>query len=232
MSNLMMGLLDGRYAVKPKPQEPAGVTLDSAQRQQISLDAAGDFTEQYLATQAAAVVNEWAGTVELEDGENIADRLLAMLVGTVDDDIDGELTDDEQEAVGLALNAAADYLVSLGVSEADAEGLLSNWDEATAIRVRELVAANLPDGADAEDAALDSFVFDADALETTMDAAYRKTVVVRKGRKVRINKRIAGHVRLSAAQKVAIKKARRKAFTAKAMARRAKSMRVRRQMNL
>ena len=56
--------------------------------------------------------------------------------------------------------------------------------------------------------------------------------MVRNGKKVRINKRVSGTVRLSAKQKVAIKKARLKSHNARAMLKRAKSMRKRKQMGL
>ena len=65
-----------------------------------------------------------------------------------------------------------------------------------------------------------------------LDAVYKKKLVVRNGKKVRINKRVSGTVRLSAKQKVAIKKARLKSHNARAMLKRAKSMRKRKQMGL
>lgn len=236
MNHLLIGVAQGRYA-KTETATPAAatidpLTMDSAVRQRITHDSASDFGDQFINSQAVAAINEWAATSDLEDGETYADRLLAMFVGIADEDMDGELSDDEQEVVGAALNAGFDWLVKLGVPEDDAESLLSDWGTDVAMRVRELVATKLPDGPDAEDEEIENFVFDADALETTMDAAYRKVAVIRRGKKVRINKRIAGRVRLSAAQKVAIKKARRKAFSPRAMARRAKSLRLRRSMGL
>ena len=123
-----------------------------------------------------------------------------------------------------------DYLTSKGVSESDASALLNDWDEDVADRVRDLLADHLPDGEDAEGEDLDNFVFSAEENEPVLDAVYKKTFAIRKGKKVRINKRISGTVHLSAKQKVAIRKARMKSHSASAMMRRMKSMRIRRRM--
>lgn len=61
----------------------------------------------------------------------------------------------------------------------------------------------------------------------TLDAVYKKKIVIRRGKKVRINKRVSGTVRLTAKQKVAVRKMLRKTHSAVAQMRRAKSMRVR-----
>ena len=57
-------------------------------------------------------------------------------------------------------------------------------------------------------------------------------MAVRNGKKMRIRKRISGTVRLSAKQKLAIRKARMKSHSAGAMMRRMKSMRMRRKMGI
>lgn len=212
---------------------PAGaVTLDSAAVQALTMDAAGEYADQHITMMAMAVVNQWVTTEDLDDGESIADRLLNLLVGIADADQDGELDDDEQDVVGIALNATFDYLVGLGVSEADADALLTEWDSTVAERVREVVASNLPEGDEAEDELIDSVVFSPADQEPVMDAAYRRTMAIRQGRKVRINKRISGTIVLSGRQKVALRKARIKATSAKAMMRRARSMRIRASMNM
>lgn len=207
------------------------VTLDSAAVAARTLDSASDFDNQRIMVQALHVINQWA-SAPIEEGETAADVLLGMTVGIADENHDGEVTDDEQVVIDVALDAMFDYLLLLGASEADANALLGDWDVAAADRVRELVAASLPDGEEAEDGVVQSMVFTPADQEpvfdsATFDAAYRKVVAVRNGKKVRINKRIAGVVRLSPAQKVALRKARAKAFSAGAIARRARSMRLR-----
>lgn len=222
MSELLRGAMKRREPVK---------VLDST-GDEPALSGADDYTLRDIKLSAIAVVQQWAETDDLDDGESYADRLVAMFVGIADANHDGDVTEDEQGVLEVALNAAWDYLVKAGVTEEDAGALLNDWDDDAADRVRDLVASVLPDGDDAASAEIDSFVFSDDDNAPALDAVYRKTVAVRNGKKVRINKRISGTVRLSAKQKVAIRKARMKSHSAGAMMRRLKSMRLRRKAGL
>ncbi|SET41631.1 hypothetical protein SAMN05216326_12575 [Nitrosomonas marina] len=212
----------------------AGVTPD---RNDIALDMAGGgdgmgAAENYTMTEmkmaAASAIQQWIETDDLDDGESSSDRLLALMVGIADENKDGDITDDEQDVLGMALEAAWDYLSSKGVEDDDIDALLNDFDDDAAERVRDLVASVLPEGEDAESEDIDSFAFDSVAL----DAAYKRKIAVRGGKKVRIRKRVSGTVRLSAKQKLAIRKARRKSHSASAKMRRAKSMRVRKKAGL
>lgn len=222
MSELLRGAMKRREPVK---------VLDST-GDEPALSGADDYTLRDIKLSAIAVVQQWAETDDLDDGESYAGRLMAMFVGIADANHDGDVTEDEQGVLEVALNAAWDYLVKAGVTEEDAGALLNDWDDDAADRVRDLVASVLPDGDDAASAEIDSFVFSDDDNAPALDAVYRKTVAVRNGKKVRINKRISGTVRLSAKQKVAIRKARMKSHSAGAMMRRLKSMRLRRKASL
>ena len=222
MSELLRGAMKRREPVK---------VLDST-GDEPALSGADDYTLRDINLSAIAGVQQWAETDDLDDGESYADRLMAMFVGIADANHDGDVTEDEQGVLEVALNAAWDYLVKAGVTEEDAGALLNDWDDDAADRVRDLVASVLPDGDDAASAEIDSFVFSDDDNAPALDAVYRKTVAVRNGKKVRINKRISGTVRLSAKQKVAIRKARMKSHSAGAMMRRLKSMRLRRKAGL
>ena len=222
MSELLRGAMKRREPVK---------VLDST-GDEPALSGADDYTLRDIKLSAIAVVQQWAETDDLDDGESYADRLMAMFVGIADANHDGDVTEDEQGVLEVALNAAWDYLVKAGVTEEDAGALLNDWDDDAADRVRDLVASVLPDGDDEASAEIDSFVFSDDDNAPALDAVYRKTVAVRNGKKVRINKRISGTVRLSAKQKVAIRKARMKSHSAGAMTRRMKSMRMRRKAGL
>lgn len=222
MSELLRGAM--------KRREPEKV-LDSADDEP-SLSGADDYTIADISMSAVAAVQQWAETDDLDDGESYADRLMALFVGIADANKDGDITEDEQGVLNVALNAAWDYLVKCGVTEEDAGSLLNDWDDDAADRVRDLVASVLPDGEDEAGSDIDSFVFSSSDQEPALDAVYRKTLAVRNGKKVRINKRISGVVRLSAKQKVAIRKARMKSHSAGAMMRRMKSMRLRRKTGL
>lgn len=196
------------------------------------LSGADTFTIADITMAAAAAIQQWVETDDLAEGESSADRLLAMMVGIADENKDGEITDDEQAVLDVALNSAWDYLVSKGVTEEDADSLLNDFDGDVADRVRDLIASVLPEGEDEASSDIDEFVFGDDDQEPALDAAYKMKLAVRKGKKVRIKKRVSGTVRLSAAQKVAIRKARMKSHSATARMRRAKSMKIRRKTGL
>jgi len=128
-SNLMRDHLYG-----PKEQEAREVklraALDSAQEE--AANPAAAFEEIAARMDAVAAVQEWIGDKELDENETAADRLLALMVGIADSNQDGELDDDEQEVIATALEAAWDYLATLGVAEDDLDLLLNEWDPARA----------------------------------------------------------------------------------------------------
>jgi hypothetical protein len=203
-------------------------------------DAAEQYAASDIALKAGAALHQWAETSadDLDEGETMATRLSSLFVGIVDADLDGEVGEDEADALEVVLESAWDYLAGKGVGEDDISAVLNDWDDAAAARVQELLASSLPDGEDAAADDLDSFAFKAgdgsdesamDSLQT-MDAVYKMKVAIRGGKKVRIKKRIAGHVRLSAKQKLAVRKMLRKTHSAGAQMKRMKSMRVRRRM--
>lgn len=198
---------------------------------QATLDAAGEFAVNDIRQSALTAVKEWAGTAasDLDEGETMADRLISYAVGIADDNKDGEITEDEAEVINIALNAMADFLVNKGASEEDVVALLESSDAAAGDRVAELVKG---DGGEEDNTDVDSFAFDAESSESVMDsvldAVYKKKIVIRAGKKVRINKRISGRVRLSAAQKVGIRKMQRKSHSATARMHRMKSMKIHR----
>jgi hypothetical protein len=188
--------------------DPPAVTPDTDAADADAADHAADD----ISLSAAAAIQQWAETDDLGDGETCADRLQALMVGVADPNKDGDITADDQAVLQVALNAAWDYLVSLGVTDDDAGALLNDWDDETAERVRDLVAQALPEGEDQAAQGIDDFVFSDDDDSQTLDSA----------RGGRIKKHITGKVRLSAAQKVATRKARGKSHSSRAMARRMK----------
>lgn len=196
------------------------------------LDAAGEFEHMAVRMDAVSVVQQWVEEDDYDDGESSADRLMAMIVGIANDNQDGELGDDEMDVIDAAREAAWDYLGALGIEDDDIDALLNDWDEAAAERIRDAVAAALPDGDDKALDSIDDFTFEEEDQESIFDATYKKRLVVRGGKKMRVKKRVSGRVRLSGKQKLAIKKARRKAQSPRAKARRLKSMKIRNRMGL
>lgn len=193
------------------------------------LDSAGEHEYMALRMEAVAVIHQWVEEDDLDDGESASDRLMAMIVGIADDSQDGELDDDESDIVDVIREAAWDYLSYAGIEDDDIQLLLEDWDADAGERIRDAVAASMPDGEE-DLGTIDSFAFDESDQESIFDATYKKRMVVRGGKKKRINKRVSGRVRLSGKQKLAIKKARRKAHNPRARARRMKSMKVRSRM--
>jgi hypothetical protein len=215
---------------------PEGHRLDDASTAMVE-NTGSAYAMQDISLRAAAAVQEWAETKEsdLGEGEGMGDRLLAMLVGIADEDQDGELDEDEQAVAEVAMNEAWAYMESLGAAEADLESLFNSEVAAesntAAGRLAEFLADALPSDEDASLDELDAFAFGADQ-SGIFDAVYKKKLVVRGAKKVRVMKRVSGVVRLSGPQKVALRKARNKSHSAKATMRRAKSMRVREAANL
>lgn len=220
------------------PAKPVAL-LDSADDGAVA-DGAQAFAMQTIATSAVAAVQDWAETApaDLDDGETLADRLFALMVGIADENQDGELDDAEQAVVESAMNMAWDYLSSKGASDDDIDALFNGDPEAAAAaadRVQQVVVENLPDGEDAAADEMDDFAFGEgqdSVFDGILDAVYKKKMVIRKGKKVRVMKRVSGTVRLTGKQRVAIKKASLKSRSSAAMHKRMKSMRVRKQMGL
>lgn len=180
---------------------------------------------------AVRVVREWLESDDMGPDEGYGDRLLALIVGTAAHS-ETDLTDDEIEYGGMVAELVGDYLVEKGIPEDDVDALLNDgeFNNDVAERVHEALLDKMPNG---EEAMLDDAFRFVDGDDAAMlDATYRKVFAVRGGKKVRMSKRIAGTVRLSAAQKSAVRKMQRKAFSGAAKIRRAKSMRLRQKMGL
>lgn len=232
---VMRGLLYPAHEVKRKePERPEKgsrryLLLDDAGEP--ILDDAGSYESMALRMDAASIILAWAEDDDLDEGETTADRLLAMMVGVANEQQDGELDEDEQAVLDIVREAAWDYLEMLGIDEGDISLLLDDWDEAAAERIRDAIAAAMPDGS--EDDGINGFVFgDQDDQSSLFDAAYKMRTVVRAGKKMRVKKRVAGRVRLSAKQKMSMRKARRKAHSPAAKMKRMKSMRKRQKMGI
>ena len=227
-----MSMSDMLRSAMVRPAPVKAPVLDSSTPTPVAGGGAEAYTLTDIALAAVAVVQQWAETDDLDSGESYADRLMAMVVGVADANKDGDITEDEQGVLEVALNACWDYMVKLGVAEEDVGALLNDWDAQTADRVRDFVATQLPEGEEEASKSIDDFVFSEDDQEPLLDASYRVTTAFRGGKKVRIKKRISGSVRLSPKQKLSIRKAQMKSHSAGAMMRRMKSMGMRRKAGM
>lgn len=226
----------GKQLVKPATQS----TLDSAKDktdpkvggEESIMDAASEYATTDIALKTAAAFQEFVETDDLEEGEGLGDRLFSLLVGVADADMDGEVSEAEQDLFANVQETAWDYLAAKGVSDGDIDVLLNEWDNDVAMRVQELLADRLPDGEDASADDINAFAFGDGADEAALDAVYKMKVAIKGGKKMRIKKRISGTVRLSAKQKVAVRKMLRKSHSAMATMKRMKSMKIRRKAGL
>lgn len=231
----LMSLLTPRAtapAAKPGTKAPTVAVFDGVDDDAPSGAAA--YADADLRLKAVAAIHQWAETTadDLAEGESLADRLFALAVGIADSDKDGEISEDEAGVCNIVLDAMWDYLSAKGVSDEDCDALLNEGDSGAADRVMDLIVSALPSGDEAVADEMDAFAFDSDSDTALFDAAYKKKIAVRGGKKVRINKRVSGHVRLSAKQKISVRKMLRKSHSAVATMRRAKSMRVRKKAGL
>jgi hypothetical protein len=96
MTELLRGAMKRRDAAK---------TLDST-GEEPALAGADNYTIADISMSAVSAVQQWAETDDLDDGESYADRLMALVVGIADANKDGDITEDEQGVLEVALNAA------------------------------------------------------------------------------------------------------------------------------
>jgi hypothetical protein len=203
-------------------------------------DSAG-FADAEVKNDAGAVVQVWAGTsaADLDDGETLIDRLIAMLVemAAPESSDDEPLSDGQEEMATTYMHAAAAYMVGKGAAEGDVVAMFDGDDTAAAGRVHEFLSGEFSgDDSDLDD--LHGFAFSDDEQAAVfdsigvLDAVYKQTAVVRNGKKLLLKRRVSGTVRRSGAQKIAIKRAQMKSRSSGAKLKRAKSMRVRMKMGL
>ncbi len=214
----------------------SGVLESAAGKPETSADAVQAFARQQARTQAMSAVLAW-----VEDEEFTYTALDEYAIGMADLDGDFEISDEEEAVYNAIWSEIPDALQSLGASETDANDFVNGEgktsDDAAARvgktlkeRLDELEADDdeiIAGFALGEDAVFENASDDPEGRHMILEATYRKQKVVRDGKVVKINKRISGKVRLSAAQKAGLRKARRKANTAAARLHRKKSMRLR-----
>jgi hypothetical protein len=211
------------------------VTLDGCgdkieTKKKPTLDAISESAEKYamqdMKIKAANAIQAWKETDDLGDDETNAERLMNLFVGIVDANKDGEISEEESNYLEALLNYAWDYLSERGIDEDDIESLLNDFDADAADRVMDLL------NGESDDDDLDSFAFGDDEQEAVFDAVYKNVAAVRGGKKVRLRKKISGSVRLTAKQKVAIRKMQLKSHSAGAQMKRMKSLKVRKHMGM
>lgn len=227
---------------KTHDKEKAASVLEGAGSGRSIEDIVLEAAETDLRAMAATIALEWA-----QGDDHSYDALDAYVLDAAGIDEDSEVTEDDEDFYNEVWGEVADALVFLGADETAVTELCDKEDSSAGASVAEAVKSGLvAEGAPSDDAIVMEFaagdnydVFKSiyEGVEGGLfEASYRKKKVVRtvdgKPTVVRINRRVSGKVRLSAAQKAGLRAARRKAFTAAARLHRRKSMKLRKQRGL
>ena len=191
---------------------------------------------------AMSAVLDW-----VDMGDHTYNGMDELIVAIADADGDDDISEDEEELYNEIWREIPDAFLSYGCSASDIQAFVDGPGsdaDAAAARLgsymdKEMDAVEADDEnlitgfAYGEEAVLESASAPEDsALRGILEATYKRRKVVRDGQIIVQNKRISGKVRVSAAQKAALRKARRKANTAAARVSRRKSMRVRKSHGL
>lgn len=184
-------------------------------------EAVADYVETDLRMTAIKMVMSWVETdpADLDEGETLSDRLIGMLLESVDEDGDDELNDHEIDALNVAIEGAWDYITGKGVSAEDADMLLNDADEEAGMRVRDMLVEKMGDDETEYDSAYMAAVDSMDGL--SLDAINAKlrgkmTIGHKHGRK-KVVHHMLRRIRRTGKQRAAFQKARRRAHSGNAL---------------
>ena len=176
----------------------------------------------------------------VDDGNFSYQNLDEYIIGIADLDGDFEISDAEEAYYNEVWREVPDALLTLGASVEDVAKFVNDEDDKSAAIVGK-AADTLVNELEADDdeiiagfalgqeAVLENAGTDPDGRHMILEATYKKMKAVRDGKVQLVNKRVSGKMRLSAAQKAGLRKARMTAHTAGANLARKKSMKVREQ---
>jgi len=194
-----------------------GMLLESAEKK------VSDFADMQTRAQGMGLALVW-----LEDRDHTFSALDALAVGMADVDGDSEITEDEEEGYNDMLSAVGAALVSLGASADNVKTFVDDEDDAAGKKLGKYLSKKM-DGVESDDDDLVAgFAVSNDFI---LEAAYRRVKTAVNGKIVFKKKRLRPK-RLSAKQRAALKKARRKANNGAARKKRAKAMRLRKSRGL
>lgn len=179
-----------------------------------SIDTIGALNSQIDRLKAGSIVVEWA-----RDDDNSYSMLESMVIGMIDDDDDGELTDEQQEDANELFTLVAEALIQIsGAPAPTVQKMLEKENDELAEDIAEKVVEKLKPVSSSE------VVADFAVKQALLLSSKKKAI--RNGKLVEVKKKLRkGH--RSAAQKAATKKAQSKAHSAAARAKRVKSNRQR-----
>lgn len=173
-----------------------------------------DFAEQQLRAEAMGIALTF-----VEEGEFSSDALQGLMFGFIDDTDSEELSDEDAAHYESLAMSVVDAFKALGASEENAIAAIDG-DEDAAESLGDFISSKLEDNPKSDEDIISRF-----AVENGMVLEAVKRVV-RDGQ-VKMIRVPTRRKRLSAAQRAALRKARKKANTASAKRARVKSMRKR-----
>lgn len=207
----------GGFSVPP-PEQPAPEPINILDSAAMVTDAAvDDFATKLARSQAMAVALTFVA-----EGDFTYDTLEGLVIGmtSADMDSDGEISEDEEDAFNEILSYVAEAFGVLGAGAENVAAFINDEDDAAGATMGTRLAGRLEETKLTDDDIIARF-----ALQEQLVLDGWKKVV--KGGKVVLKKIRTKKVRLNAAQKAALKKARRKANSAAAKFARKKSMKMR-----
>lgn len=193
-----------------RPVREAKTIFEGAKSDDSELSA---FADKQLRSQAMSLALVW-----LSLGDYSYDALLSLATGMADMDQNEELDDDEQAYLNDLLAATGGALAASGATPANVSEFLEKEDDAAGLAIGEYLSYRLENTARSDEDIIADYAVSGDVILEGVFKAIRDGVVSF------VKKRIGRPKKMSAAQKVALKKARSRAFTGAAKKKRAKSM--------
>lgn len=233
---------DYMFPTTMRGMKEAGMIFESAAKSEdvVLEDAVSASARAQARAKAMTSVLEWIAL-----GSFSYNSFDEVIVAVCDIDGDFELSVEEEDLYNEVWQEVADALLTLGASVKDTQAFVDGPGEEAddaAARIGKLLSEEMDSFEADDDDIISAFAISEDAvLESAagdeshlgvLEAAFKKKKVVRDGKVQIVRKRVSGKVRLSAAQKAGLKKARRKANSATAKLARKKSMRIRKSKGL
>jgi hypothetical protein len=195
-----------------------------------SVDRVTDFADSQMRSMAMGAVLAW-----VDGGDFAFNNLDECLVAITDMDGEDGLTEDEMNVYEDIWPMTVDAMLSLGADPENVVEFLSNEDGDSGEKLGGFLGNVMDNMPSTDDEIITTFATGEDGVifecangtegidDQILEAVYKKAKVIRGGKVMIKKKRISGKVRLSAAQKAGLKKARRKANTSAAKQKRKKS---------
>ena len=174
-----------------------------------------DFATKQTRSQAMSCVLAW-----VESGDYTFEALAGSAEAIADLDGDEEFSEDEEDYYNELLAEIAFALTSLGADAENVQSFMDEEDDAAGEKIGEFLSGKMADVPDEDEEIIANYAISNQPIMESM------IKVIRAG-KVTLKKKRIRKVKLSAAQKAGLKKARRKAFTGAAKLKRKKSMKIR-----